>query len=169
MGTIKWAINEKISSLSGLPATANHQFTSDSDISSLDVNLVKAIVMTESNMGAANIGNGTGATDPMQSNYPGDYDSSKDIKAAVGLTKGQTMTPQTSINAGLGIFVIKGMNSNSSGNYTTWKGNREAVKRYNGGGDPNYVNKVYGNYNSIIPAAAIPSAARAYSFSSFVR
>ena len=143
-------MNDKIASLLGLPATANHQYTSDSEVPLLDVNVIKAIVMNESNMGAPG-GNGTGTNDPMQANYPGDWNASKDVKQAIGLTKNQTMTPQTSLNAGIGIFLIKGMNSDSRGNYTTWKGNNTAVKNYNGGGDKNYMTKFNRNYGRIAP------------------
>ena len=142
-------MNNNLDSKTGLPATANHQFTQDSQTPQLDVNLVKSMVMQESKMGNEPGKSGTGTTDPMQANKVRDWRSDK---TAVGLTKGQAMTPQTSINAGLGIFVIKGMNSDGNGNYTTWKGDKVAVGNYNGGGDRNYVTSVFKYYNSIKPA-----------------
>lgn len=143
-------MNDKLESKTDLPATDNHQFTENSETPTLDVNLVKSIVMTESKMGNDKGGNGTAASDPMQSNYPGDWKSSSDVKTAVGLTKNQAMTPQTSINAGLGILVIKGMNSDAKGNYTTWKGDKVAVTKYNS--RASYATTVFKYFNSIQPA-----------------
>lgn len=62
------------------------------------------------------------------------------------------MTPSISINAGVAYLVIKGMNSNASGIYTTWKGDENAIHRYNGNGNPNYVNDVFKYLKSIQPA-----------------
>jgi hypothetical protein len=66
------------------------------------------------------------------------------------LTKDQSMTPQTSINAGLGLLVLKGMNSDTHGNYTTWKGDETAVKNYNS--RDSYSVTVFTYFNSITPA-----------------
>jgi RHS repeat-associated protein len=151
LAALTYVINSKLESLTGLPATANHQFTENSQTPQFDVNLVKAMIMDESKMGTVQR-NGTGLSDPMQSNYPGDYDNSIDIKQAVGLTKGQVMTPYTSIKAGLEILLLKGMRSDVKGNYITWKGDKVAVELYNGGGNKNYVNEVYQYYNLILPA-----------------
>ncbi|MDP4237969.1 MAG: hypothetical protein Q8904_00670 [Bacteroidota bacterium] len=145
-------MNDKLETLSGLPTTANHQFTENSQTPNLDVNLVKSMIMEESKMGTATGGAGTAKTDPMQANNPGDFNAAKDVKTAVGLTKGQSMNAQISINAGLGIFVLKGMKSDSNGNYTQWRGNQSAVQKYNGGGNPNYAVDVTKYYNSITPA-----------------
>lgn len=142
-------MNSNLDTKTGLSATANHQFTENSQTPQLDVNLVKSMVMEESKMGTGAGPSSTGITDPMQSNNIGDWSP---FKVEMGLTKGQVMTPQTSINAGLKILVVKGMNSDKQGNYTTWKGDAVAVGRYNGGGNPNYVKNVYRYYNSIRPA-----------------
>jgi len=109
------------------------------------------MIMEESQMGESGP-NKTGDTDPMQSNYPGDYAISKDVKKAAGLIKNQVMTPRTSINGGLKILFLKGMISNSKGNYTTWRGDQAAVEKYNGGGSPGYAARVLKSFNSIKPA-----------------
>ena len=142
-------MNDNLASKTDLPATDNHQFTADSKTPTLDVNLVKSLVMEESKMGTVSGGSGTGKTDPMQANNKGDWSSDK---SAVGLSKGQQMDPKTSINAGVGILVLKGMNSDTKGNYTTWKGDKAAVAKYNGGGNPNYVSDVFKSLSSIKPA-----------------
>ncbi len=133
-------------------ATANHQVTSDTENPQVDVNLVKAMIMQESKMGTDKGGNGTAEEDPMQSNYSGDYNASKDVKKAAGLTKGQTMNARLSINGGLKILYLKGMTSDSKGNYTTWKGNATALDNYNGGGVKDYRKSVMGYYNKMTPA-----------------
>ena len=145
--------NEKLKNKTDLPATKNHTSTSETDVPAIDVDLTKAIVAQESNIGSAG-GNGTGEADPMQSNYPGDWEASKDVKTAVGLTKNQKMTPKTSVNAGLGILYLKGVRSNASGEHTTWRGDKEAVKRYNGGGTKGYADEVMKIKNSMKPATS---------------
>jgi RHS repeat-associated protein len=142
-------MNDKLKSLTGLPSTDNHQFTENSQTPKLDVNLVKSMIMEESKMGTAKGGMGTAKTDPMQVNNNGDW--SKD-KTSVGLTKGQSMNAEISINAGVRMLVLKGMKSDASGNYTTWRGDRNAVQKYNGGGNPSYVNDVFKYFNSVQPA-----------------
>ena len=143
--------NEKLETKTGLPATANHQVTGATETPVIDVNLVKAMVMQESTIGQPG-GNGTGDTDPMQANYPGDFNASKDVKSAVGLSKNQEMTPAISINAGLGILFLKGMKSNEKGDYTIWRGDKAAVGKYNGGGTPGYADKVMEYKDSMTPA-----------------
>jgi RHS repeat-associated protein len=136
----------------GLPQTKNHQVTEDTETPQIDVNLVKSMVMKESTIGQPGP-NGTGNTDVMQSNYPGDYKNAKDVKEAVGLTKNQEMTPQSSLKAGIGILFLKGMSSDANGNYTTWKGDRTAVENYNGSKNKkSYADTVFKYYNSIKPA-----------------
>jgi hypothetical protein len=85
----------------------------------------------------------------MQSNYPGDYNSSKDVKEAVGLSKNQEMTPNTSIQAGLGIFLIKGMTSDSKGNYKSWRGTADALTKYHSGPNKNYSTNVLNNKKAL--------------------
>jgi hypothetical protein len=102
--------------------------------------------MEESKMGTAKGGMGTAKTDPMQVNNNGDWSNDK---TSVGLTKGQSMNAGISINAGVGMLVLKGMKSGASGNYTTWRGDRNAVQKYNGGGNPSYVNDVFKYFNSV--------------------
>lgn len=142
-------LNMSLAEKEGNPAVENHQVTDKTQNPRIDVNLVKAIVMQESKMGTDQAGNGTAETDPMQSNYKGDFDASKDVKIAAGLTKGQSMNPKTSIDAGLKIFYLKGMSSDKKGNYTKWKGDEVAVEKYNGGGTEGYGKSVMNMYKSI--------------------
>jgi len=130
-------------------ATANHQVTTETENPQIDVNLVKAILMQESKVGTDNGGNGTGVEDPMQANYKGDFDASKDVKTAAGLKKGQAMDARTSINAGLKILYLKGMTSDSKGNYTKWKGDTKALDNYNGGGVKGYSKSVMNYFNKM--------------------
>jgi hypothetical protein len=138
---------------SSLPTPdANHSVGS-SLLASLDVNVVKAMVLQESGAGTVSGATGTGKTDIMQANVSGDWNSSKEN---IGLTKGQTMTPATSVNAGINILFMKGMSSDKSegmnwrsGSSGNWD---NAVKRYNGGGVPNYLESVKQKYNSMTTA-----------------
>ena len=135
---------------SGLPTPdANHSIGTNLP-GQLDVNIVKAMVMTESQGGTISGATGTGKTDVMQSNVPGDWNSSK---SAVGLSQNQTMTPETSINAGVQLLFMKGMGSDANGvmNWRSGKGGdwNNAVESYNGGGDPNYGAKVKAAANSL--------------------
>jgi hypothetical protein len=136
--------NAKISGdNSGLP-TGDAQHTMGTDLPGhLDVNIVKAMVATESNGGTVSGATGTGKTDVMQSNVSGDWSATK---TSIGLTKGQTMTPGTSINAGVKLLFLKGMGSDANG-VMNWRNGKNgdwsnAVEKYNGGGDPNYSKKV---------------------------
>ena len=144
--------NNAVKNNDGLPATKNHQTTDNTEKHELDVNLIKSIVMKESTIGQPGP-NKTGDTDPMQSNYPGDYEKSLDVKKAVGLSKNQEMTAETSINAGIEILFLKGMSSDSKGNYTSWKGDKQALENYNGSiKKESYANIILGYLNSIQPA-----------------
>lgn len=119
----------------------------------LDVNVVKAMVLTESRGGTLSGATGTGTTDIMQSNVPGDWSKTKE---SLGLTKNQGMTPETSINAGVKLLFLKGMASDKGG-LMNWRNGQngdwsDAVKRYNGGGDPDYQKKIQEKLNSMTPA-----------------
>jgi len=146
---------ESISGNSDLPTPSdNHSISMGADLpQTLDVNVVKAMVLTESQGGTVSGATGTGKTDVMQSNVKGDW---SETKTRIGLTKGQTMTPATSINAGVKQLFMKGMSSNTSGemNWRNGAGGNwtDAVKRYNGGGDANYLEKVLKKLNSVQPA-----------------
>ena len=119
----------------------------------LDVNTVKAMELTESAGGTISGATGTGTTDVMQVNVNGDWNNTK---SAVGLTKGEDMTPASSINAGVKYLFMKGMASDANG-VMNWRAGKDgdwsnAVQKYNGGGDPNYSQKVNNLVNSMQPA-----------------
>jgi hypothetical protein len=138
---------------SGLPTPdASHSIGSDLP-GQLDVNTVKAMVLTESAGGTMSGATGTGTTDVMQVNVSGDWNNTK---SAVGLTNGENMTPATSINAGVQYLFMKGMGSDANG-VMNWRNGQggdwsNAVQKYNGGGDPNYSQKVTNSVNSMKPA-----------------
>ena len=140
---------------SGLPTPdASHSIGTDLP-GQLDVNIVKAMVLTETESGNLSGATGTGTTDVMQSNVPGDWNNSK---TAIGLTKDQAMTPETSINAGAKLLFMKGMGSDANG-VMNWRNGKDgdwsnAVQKYNGGGDPNYTQKVNNYVNSMQPGTS---------------
>lgn len=140
---------------SGLPTPdASHSIGTDLP-GQLDVNIVKAMVLTETESGNLSGATGTGTTDVMQSNVPGDWNNSK---TAIGLTKDQAMTPETSINAGVKLLFMKGMGSDANG-VMNWRNGKDgdwsnAVQKYNGGGDPNYTQKVNNYVNSMQPGTS---------------
>lgn len=150
-------ISKQTSDLPGLKgdlptASANHTLGTDMP-GTLDVNVVKAMVLTESAGGTVSGVFGTGTTDVMQVNNSQDWAAGK---AQVGLTKEQTMTPETSINAGVKWLFLKGMGSDAQG-VMNWRNGQggdwsNAVSAYNGGGDPNYTQKVQNKVNAMQPA-----------------
>ena len=101
----------------------------------LDVNDVKAMLVNESTLGTQDGQTGTGKTDIMQVNVKGDWSPAKE---RIGLTKGEAMTPGTSINAGVKWLFEKGMGSTGKGNmfWRSGKGGNwlDAVHQYNFGG-----------------------------------
>jgi len=146
-------MNKDIAAKDGLPTpTGNHKIGNDLP-GNLDVNVVKTMLVSESQLGTVNGQTGTGKRDVMQANVKGDWSAAKE---RIGLTKGETMTPETSINAGVKILFMKGMASDSKGNMNWRSGNNgnwlDAVNRYNGGGDPNYMKKFNTTYANITPA-----------------
>lgn len=68
-------------------------------------------------------------TDPIQVNAPGDW--TVDKAKLLGLSKGQTMTPMTSISAGLDWFFHKGAIHDSTGAITGFRSLPDTLKRYN--------------------------------------
>lgn len=58
------------------------------------------------------------------------------------------MTPVTSVQAGIKWFYLKGNKSNSNAQMN-WQSNEYGLKRYNGGGVPNYAEEVLDKYNSM--------------------
>ena len=122
----------------------------------LDPNLVKAMILNESDAGTINGRTGTGKTDVMQVNVPGDWASGQKEKERLGLSYKELMTPASSINAGVQLTFMKGMTSDSKGTMNWGSGANgdwlNAAKRYNGGGDPNYSKKISDNMSSMTPA-----------------
>jgi RHS repeat-associated protein len=73
-------------------------------------------------------------TDPLQVNNPGDWDNRKADIAR--LQKDQTMTPEASAAAALEWRRYKGYIHDESGAETTWRGDWQANRRYNGNTNP---------------------------------
>ncbi len=156
-------MNMDIAAKDGLPTpTANHKIGNELP-GELDVNVVKTMLVSESSLGTVDGQTGTGKTDVMQANVKGDWDRNAVMKSRIGLSKGETMTPESSINAGLKILFMKGMGSDSKGNMN-WRNGKggdwiDAVERYNGkgkgAGDKNYMIKFNKNYSNIIPATPL--------------
>ncbi len=96
-----------------LPTHSNNHTIGTDLPGTLDVNVVKAMIIQESGAGTYTGGAGTGPADPMQVNNKGDWGGGG--KAQVGLTKGQAMTPEISINAAVGWLFLKGMGSSGAG------------------------------------------------------
>ncbi len=125
-----------------------HSLAENADMpNALDPTLVKAMALEESKAGTYTEGAGTGTTDVMQVNNSGDWATEK---TRVGLTQSQTMTPNASIKASIKWLYLKGMTSDDKGKMNwgnkngTWN---HAVRKYNGGGNPNYKEEVMGMYD----------------------
>ncbi len=111
-----------------------------SDVPDLDPNIVKSIIIKETLYGSIKSKNG--GVDIMQTNVTGDWDNKK---SELGLTKGTTNNYQESIKAGIMWLYWKGISdANGVENVPTWSGGdnwENAIERYNGGGDSNYMAK----------------------------
>ena len=110
----------------------------------MDPDWVRAMIRVESghDLKAAKL-------DPMQVNNTGDWPENDDYKAQIGLTKGVPPGPDLGIKAGLDWLDSKAYHYDSKGRPTTFLGWDEATKRYNGGGDPHYMDKVRKAYGDI--------------------
>lgn len=131
----------------------------------LDPTLVKAVIWEESKLGTyKGAAPNDGTTDIMQANVWFNDKSNDwgDYKLGLGLTKRGGATPPQSVYAGIRILYMKGLKSDPvkdmkgriQGYKVSWRGEGwwEAVKRYNGGGNPNYLQEVKGAYdNSVEP------------------
>ncbi len=115
---------------------------SPTGVPKLDVNDVKAWILNESGS--------SGTSDVTQVNNSGDWSAHK---TKVGLKKGVTPTAEQSIKSGIlwlyykGIEVsdVKWENGKIVSSSVTWKGGidwQDAFKKYNGGGDANYLSKI---------------------------
>jgi RHS repeat-associated protein len=164
--TFNWTLMNDPGSLPTLPG--NHELKDGGALpQSLDPTLVKAIEIQES---GSTPRNGVYSGDVMFANYPGDWEATKDIKGSIGLSKGQTMDPKTSIDAGIKLLYLKGMKSDIAGKMEWrdpsggWDG---AVGNYNGGGVASYKAQVLARYNgaqlpdpaNYIDPSATPAAA----------
>jgi hypothetical protein len=69
-------------------------------------------------------------SDPLQVNVSGDWVPRK--ASLLGLTQGQAMTPGVSAGAALGWMKYKGYVHNSAGAEVSYRGNFQALRRYNG-------------------------------------
>ena len=121
-----------------------------SSVPDLDPTLVKSVIMEETHMGTdPGHGSNNGLQDIMQANvwYSAKSNDWSESKKQFGLTKQGGATPAQSVHAGIGILFQKGLCTNVQGR-TTFRGWDEAVKRYNGGGNPNYLREVKSFYNS---------------------
>lgn len=162
-------MNKDVASKDGLPTSDGAHKIGNDLPGKLDVNVVKTMLVSESTLGTLDGQTGTGKTDVMQANVKADWDNNAVMKTRIGLSKGETMTPESSINAGIKILFMKGLGSDSKGNMNWRSGNNgnwlDAAARYNGarldlngnqvketGGDPNYVKKFNSNFSSIVPA-----------------
>ncbi|HUP91336.1 MAG TPA: RHS repeat-associated core domain-containing protein [Solimonas sp.] len=101
----------------------------------LTPDLVKAMIGTESAFDLRAY-----VSDPMQVNVPRDWDAEK---TKYGLKRGVVPGPALSILAGIGWLGYKSYIYDAEGIAVQFRGWSTAVGRYNGGGDPNYVEKVY--------------------------
>lgn len=137
--------------------------------SNLDPTLVKSMTLEETKAGTFEGANGQcGKDDIMQANVTtttGQTDWSKDnFKAAFGLEKNKSATPSQSLFAGIRILYTKGLMTTAikdkdgkvTGYNVSWRGNdwNSAVKRYNGPGNPNYLEEVLKYLNSAMDAKA---------------
>jgi len=115
----------------------------------LDPTLVKAMITEETNDGTLEVKYGQkGKSDIMQANVTttsGQTDWSAE-KKDWGLEKGKSATPNQSVYAGIRLLYTKGLKTVVNGKVTsvTWRGDdwNEAVKKYNGGGNKNYLKEV---------------------------
>lgn len=121
----------------------------------LDPTLVKAMITEETNSGTLEGAYGQkGKSDIMQTNVTttsGQTDWS-DSKKSFGLEKGKSATPNQSVRAGVRMLYTKGLQTipikdkkgKIIGYTVTWRGDNwnSAVKRYNGGGNANYLEEV---------------------------
>ena len=130
--------------------TNGKKVDSTKDIPDLDPSLVKSIIMEETKMGTvAARGKNDAKQDIMQANvwYSNSSNDWNDSKKQFGLQKEGGASPSLSVHAGIGILFQKGLRTTKSG--TTFRGWNDAVKRYNGGGNPYYFEEVMNYFNNI--------------------
>jgi len=134
--------------------SSGNSFTGDLP-SDLDPTLVKAMIIEETTAGNVEGAYGQkGKSDIMQANVTttsGQTDWN-DSKKQFGLEKGESATPNQSLYAGIRILYTKGLKTSEItdkkgtvvGYNVTWRGSdwNSAVKRYNGGGNPNYLQDI---------------------------
>ena len=113
----------------------------------LDPDLIRAQIMVES---GSNLDAYT--TDPLQVNKNGDWDG---YKGELGLVKGQSPGADLGIKYGLEWLDSKSYLLDAKGDPGAFIGYNKALARYNGGGNPNYVQDVMRNYNIIKQVEAL--------------
>lgn len=142
--------------------SAGHKLL-DNGPEKLDPTLVKSIIMEETKMGTyKGMAPNDGTQDIMQANvwFSEKSNDWNDFKLNMGLKKGEGASPTQSVHLGIRILYMKGLKSesikNSKGRVTgyqvSWRDKEgswwEAVKRYNGGGNPNYLKEVKDFYDN---------------------
>ncbi len=107
----------------------------------LDPDLIKAMIMQESGNNAT-----AHASDPMQVNVLGDWVPEKEDYGLVG---GICQPHDVTLPAAIDWLANKAYRHDSNGDPVAFRGWPAAISRYNGGGDPEYVNKVLNYYDQI--------------------
>jgi hypothetical protein len=83
----------------------------------------------------------------MQVNNPGDWND--DYKAQIGLKQGVAPGQELGIQAGLDWLDSKAYSFDGNGNPQRFRGWEDATRRYNGGGNPHYLEDVQRAYGDI--------------------
>lgn len=107
----------------------------------LDPDWIKAMIRVETDYNQAEY-----LSDPMQLNKPADWSA---YKGKIGLTKGVAPGADVGVTAGLGVLNARAYRVDASGKHLQFRGWKEATQRYNGGGDPQYLEKVEKAYQDI--------------------
>jgi hypothetical protein len=115
----------------------------------LDPDLIKAQIRVESGYDQK-----TYNSDPMQVNKSGDWDADPKTgdpghKVTLGLQHGVPPGPELGIRAGLGWLDAKSYIHDGSGQLGPFIGWERTFKRYNGGRDPQYWEKIQNAYRDI--------------------
>lgn len=123
----------------------------DEEITDLDPNTVKLVMLKETRYGKLSGGFRKGKVDVMQANVTGDWSWKK---SKVGFTKGGSAgSVQQGVAGeimllywkGLSVSKVKDEDGKTTGYETKWVGGPDwwsAIIKYNGGGDPNYEKKL---------------------------
>lgn len=107
----------------------------------LDPDWIRAMIRVEAEYNQAAYD-----SDPMQVNNPADWSA---LKREAGLTKGAPPGQELSIQAGLKCLKAHAFQVDANGERVRFLGWQEAIRRYNGGGDAQYLEKVEKAYQDI--------------------